>query len=73
LAAHRRGLKTVILPKANEVDLEEIPGEIRDELKFELVDHVDEVLRLAFDSELEIESAPIGGNGREKELVGALS
>jgi ATP-dependent Lon protease len=73
LAAHRRGLKTVILPKANEVDLEEIPGEIRDELKFELVDHVDEVLRLAFDSELEIESAPIGGNGREKELAGAQS
>jgi ATP-dependent Lon protease len=73
LAAHRRGLKTVILPKANEVDLEEIPEEIRDELKFKLVEHVDEVLRLAFDSELEIESAPIGDNGRERELVGEVS
>jgi ATP-dependent Lon protease len=73
LAAHRRGLKTVILPKANEVDLDEVPQEVRDELKFELVDHVDEVLQLAFESGLEIESATIGGNGHEKEPVEALS
>ncbi len=73
LAAHRRGLKTVILPMANEVDLEEVPQEVRDELKFELVDHVDEVLQLAFESEPEIESAPIGGNGREKEPLEALA
>jgi len=73
LAAHRRGLKAVILPKANEVDLEEVPQEIRDELSFELVDHVDEVLRLAFESELEIESASIGGNGHEREPVAAVS
>jgi ATP-dependent Lon protease len=73
LAAHRRGLKTVILPKANEVDLDEVPQEIRDELAFELVDHVDEVLQLAFESELEIESAAIGGNGRERESMGTMS
>jgi len=73
LAAHRRGLKTVILPKANEVDLDEVPQEIRDELDFELVDHVDEVLQLAFESELEIKSATVGGNGREREVAGALS
>ncbi len=73
LAAHRRGLKTVILPKANEVDLDEIPQEIRDELKFELVEHVDEVLQLAFESELEIKSATVGGNGHEREVAGTLS
>jgi ATP-dependent Lon protease len=73
LAAHRRGLKMVILPKANEVDLDEVPDEIREELKFELVDHLDEVLGLAFESKLEIESATIGGNGREKEPVTELS
>jgi ATP-dependent Lon protease len=73
LAAHRRGLKTVILPKANEVDLDEVPQEIRDELAFELVDHVDEVLQLAFESGLEIESVAVSGNGREKEPVGAMS
>jgi ATP-dependent Lon protease len=73
LAAHRRGLKTVVLPKANEVDLEDVPEEIRDELAFELVEHVDEVLQLAFESELDIESSMMGGNGRQKEAVEALA
>lgn len=73
LAAHRQGLKTIILPKANEVDIDDVPEEIRDELTFELVDHVDDVLRLAFERELEIETISVGSNGREKELVGTLS
>jgi len=73
LAAHRQGLKTVILPKANEVDLDEVPEEIRKELNFELVDHVDEVLQLAYDSELDIKPVPMGDNGREREPAGALS
>ena len=69
LAAHRRGLKTVILPKANDADLDEVPEEIRDELAFELVEHVDEVLQLAFETELDIEAPVIGGNGRERETA----
>ena len=73
LAAHRQGLRTIILPKANEVDLDDVPEEIRDELKFELVDHVDDVLRLAFERELEIGAICAGSNGRETELVGTLS
>jgi ATP-dependent Lon protease len=73
LAAHRQGLKTVILPKANDVDLDEVPEEIREELNFELVDHVDEVLQLAYESELEINPVLIGGNGREREPAGAMS
>jgi ATP-dependent Lon protease len=73
LAAHRYGLKTVVLPKANEVDLDDVPQEIRDELEFKLVEHVDEVLQLAFASEFEFESAVVGGNGREKEAVKALA
>lgn len=72
LAAHRRDLKTVILPKANEVDLDDVPEEIREALTFKLVDHVDEVLRLAFESKLEIESAVMGGNGREKPMAEAI-
>jgi len=47
LAAHRHGLKTIILPKTNEVDLDDIPEEIRDELTFVVVDHLDEVLEEA--------------------------
>jgi ATP-dependent Lon protease len=44
LAAHRAGLKTVILPRRNERDLEEIPKDVRAELKVVFVDRVDEVL-----------------------------
>jgi ATP-dependent Lon protease len=44
LAAHRAGLHTVIIPKRNEKDLDDLPQEIRDEMKFVLVDRVDEVL-----------------------------
>jgi len=44
LAAHRSGVKTVILPKKNEKDLEEIPEEIRKSVKFVFVESMDEVL-----------------------------
>ncbi len=43
LAAHRAGLKTVILPKQNEKDLEDIPEEARKKLEFVLVERVDDV------------------------------
>jgi ATP-dependent Lon protease len=49
LAAQRAGVKTVILPKENEADLEDIPTETRKELEFVLADHVDDVLRTALD------------------------
>jgi ATP-dependent Lon protease len=66
LAAHRQGLKTIILPQANEVDLDDVPQEIRDDLSFELVEHVDEILELAFDADLEIDATLSGGNGHKK-------
>jgi ATP-dependent Lon protease len=47
LAAHRSGLRTVILPKRNEKDLEEIPQEIRQKMTFILADRVDQVLKAA--------------------------
>ena len=47
LAAHQHGLGTVILPRANEVDLDDVPEEIRDEMSFLLVEHLDEVLEAA--------------------------
>ncbi|KAF4091595.1 hypothetical protein AMELA_G00038750 [Ameiurus melas] len=49
LAAHRAGLKRVILPKRNEKDLEEIPAHIRAELDFVPASTLDEVLNAAFD------------------------
>ncbi|AGH94396.1 endopeptidase La [Pseudobdellovibrio exovorus] len=49
LAAHRGGIKTVIIPKENEKDLKDIPKEVVKELKVILVDHVDQVLINALD------------------------
>ncbi len=49
LAAHRAGLRKVILPKENERDLEEIPEEIREKLQFIPVDNVDQVLEMVLE------------------------
>ena len=46
LAAHRAGLTTIILPKANAKDLEEIPKNVRKDLQFILAEHMDEVLKV---------------------------
>ena len=47
LAAHRGGLKTIIIPKENEKDLEEIPKKILREIKVVFAEHMDEVLKNA--------------------------
>ncbi|NLE77429.1 MAG: endopeptidase La, partial [Chloroflexi bacterium] len=49
LAAHRAGLKTVILPRRNEMDLDDLPEDVRDEMQFVLADSVDDVLREALE------------------------
>ena len=49
LAAHRGGIKMVIIPKENEKDLKDVPSEVLKELKVILVDHVDQVLVNALD------------------------
>lgn len=51
LAAHSAGLKTVVLPKLNEPDLEDIPEEIQKQMNFVTVETVDEVLKVALDLE----------------------
>ena len=47
LAAHRAGLKTIILPKDNEKDLADIPKAVLDSLDLYMVDTMDEVLKIA--------------------------
>ena len=49
LAAQRAGLETVILPRENEPDLEDLPEETREQLEFILADTIEEVLAPAFD------------------------
>lgn len=50
LAAHRLGIDTFILPKKNEVDLEDIPEEVRSELTFVLADTLDDVFKVALEN-----------------------
>jgi ATP-dependent Lon protease len=47
LAAHRAGIRTVLLPKDNEKDIDDIPESVRKELTFIPVSHMDEVLKHA--------------------------
>ena len=47
LAAHRAGMKMIILPKANEYDLDEIPASVREDLQFVLAEHVEQVVTAA--------------------------
>ena len=56
LAAHRAGLTSVILPRRNEKDLEDLPDEVRNTMRFELVDTIDDAVRAGF--------------GKEKEMTG---
>ncbi len=75
LAAHRAGLKCVIMPKRNEADLEDVPEEVRNEMEFVFVDEIDEVieraLRPAAGGEEAAAVAPptveAGRNGKDQE------
>ncbi len=49
LAAHRAGIKRVLVPERNKADLEEVPKEVRDELEFVYVHKLDEVLGSALE------------------------
>jgi ATP-dependent Lon protease len=61
LAAKRAGIREVIIPKRNEKDLPDIPEEVRNTLKFNLVETVDDVLEVA-----------LGGARREKKPEGKV-
>lgn len=54
IAAHRAGLRKIILPKENRKDLEDVPPEVMKDLRFVFVSHMDEVLKEAL-------TAPIPG------------
>jgi len=47
LAAHRAGLRRVLMPARNEADLDDIPAELRKEMKFVMIESIDQVLREA--------------------------
>ena len=45
MAAHRASLKSVLLPRRNEVDLEDVPDQVVEEMEFVFVDTVDDILK----------------------------
>jgi ATP-dependent Lon protease len=47
LGAHRAGISTIILPKENEADMEDIPEDVRNQLKFHCVATLEEVFDVA--------------------------
>lgn len=51
LAAHRAGIKTIILPKWNENDMEDVPKKVKKEIDFYFVEQMMDVLKLAFNKE----------------------
>jgi ATP-dependent Lon protease len=58
LAAHRAGLKQVILPKRNEGDLEDVPEQVREEITFHIADTIDDVLGWALEPDRTDVEAP---------------
>ncbi|MBI5300641.1 MAG: endopeptidase La [Chloroflexi bacterium] len=66
LAAHRAGLKTVILPKRNEKDLDELPDQVRKDLNFVFAEQVTDVFSAAL-GEKRVAPGNGSGNGRDAE------
>lgn len=58
LAAHRAGIRRVILPKGNEKDLKDVPQEVRDDMTFILAERIEEVLPAAFNPDAAGPGAP---------------
>jgi ATP-dependent Lon protease len=68
LAAHRAGIKKVLIPKENEKDIEEIPATVLKTVELELVGHMDDVLKKALavdDPESFLKRTPLPGEQKE--------
>ncbi len=70
LAAHRAGLKTIILPKRNALDLEDVPEEIRKSLSFVFAETVDDVLKEALDEPPQAKKKTTKGKKNDKSSPG---
>ena len=77
LAAHRAGLKTIVLPKRNQKDLDELPKEVLDDVDIVMVDQIDEAIAAAFagqevseavDADVNLASTSVG-DGCDVDLI----
>jgi ATP-dependent Lon protease len=57
LAAHRAGLKTVVVPQRNEADLDDVPEDVREEMTFVLAETIDQVLEAGLEEASDVELA----------------
>jgi ATP-dependent Lon protease len=73
LAAHRAGVTTFILPKRNEADLDDLPTELRNELRLVLVDTIDEALEVALPDEFQIHRASAADAGRASDQTDRIA
>jgi ATP-dependent Lon protease len=71
VAARRAGLKTVLVPRANEKDLVEVPEEVRGALEFVLVDSMEQVLERALERPLAPPAEPLADAPAERAPSGA--
>jgi ATP-dependent Lon protease len=71
LAAHRQGIRELVLPKDNEKDLPDIPENIRKEMKLQFVTSMDQVLKIALERELV--ALPLAAHTPPVELVRGAS
>jgi ATP-dependent Lon protease len=69
MAAHRQGILTAIMPRENEKDLPDIPDAIKQTMKLNFVDSMDEVLKVALERELVAIPLPAGAPGVEVQPV----
>jgi len=69
LGAHRAGIRTVILPRNNERDIDEVPGHVKRRLAFVYVDHMDEVIASAFCAPPVLSQPP--KRGKAEKLIAA--
>jgi ATP-dependent Lon protease len=53
LAAHRAGIKRVLIPERNKADLDDVPAEIKNELEFILISKMDQLLDAALEEKLQ--------------------
>lgn len=69
IAAHRAGLKTIIIPKENKKDLVELPKEVIRDLKFKFASHMDEVIGIALKRSLKLKQT---GSSQHQEHLQAI-
>jgi ATP-dependent Lon protease len=66
IAAHRGGIRQILMPKENEKDFPDIPAEVRDDIRFVLLDTVGEALAIAFPDTAKAGKKPAPAKGRTR-------